>query len=174
MRKSLALLPALVLLLAACSSSGATQSPSAAAAAPSVAASVAAPSTAASAGGSAAAPSAGAAALKVADSSLGKIVVDGQGRTLYMFTPDEGGTPTCYDKCAASWPALMASGDVQADPAVTGEVTSVDRTDGGKQVKLGEYPLYYFANDKAPGDTNGQGVGTKWYVVDPSGEPIKK
>jgi len=172
MRKSLALLPALVVLLAACSSSGATQSPSAAA--PSVAASVAAPSTAPSAGASAAAPSAGAAALKVADSALGKIVVDGEGRTLYMFTPDEGGTPTCYDKCAASWPALLANSDVQTDAAVTGEVTTVDRTDGGKQVKLGEYPLYYFAKDAKPGDTNGQRVGTKWYVVDPSGAPIKK
>ena len=88
---------ALSAVMAACSSSGASPS----AAAPSAAApSAAAPS---------AAPSAAAAGttLALADSALGKIVVDGQGKTLYMFTPDEDqAAPTCVDKCAANWPAL--------------------------------------------------------------------
>ena len=53
------------------------------------------------------------------------------------------------------------------------KVTVVDRTDGGKQVKYGEYPLYYFANDAAAGDVNGQGLNDKWYVVGADGEPIK-
>ena len=95
------------------------------------------------------------------------------GKTLYMFTKDEGGTPTCYDDCAANWPALVVTGDATAGDGVTAALTTVARTDGGTQVKAGEYPLYYFAADAAAGDTNGQGVGGFWYVVGADGEPIK-
>jgi predicted lipoprotein with Yx(FWY)xxD motif len=93
-----------------------------------------------------------------------------------MFTPDEGGTPTCYDDCATAWPPLVAA-DAASVTAGTGldasKITVVDRTDGTKQVKYGEYPLYYFANDAAAGDVNGQGLNEKWYVVGADGEPIK-
>lgn len=150
----------LAVVLAACSGSGATTAPSTA---PS-----AAPSTAPSE-----APSAAAATVALADSALGKILVDASGRTLYMFTPDEGGTPTCYEDCAKNWPAYTITGTAAAGDGVTAALSTVARTDGGTQVKAGEYPLYYFANDKAAGDTNGQGVGTKWYVVGADGEPIK-
>ncbi len=151
---------ALTAIIAACSSSGAS---------PSAAPSAAAPS--------AAAPSAAAAGttLALADSALGKIVVDGQGKTLYMFTPDEGqAAPTCVDKCAASWPALIGTGTPTLGAGLTATASTVARTDGGgNQVKYGEYPLYYYAVDKAAGDTTGQGVGGKWFVVGADGEPIK-
>ncbi len=161
----LALGAALIAVLAACSSSTGG-SPAA-----SVAPSVAAPSAAASEAPSAAA---GGTTVAVADSSLGKILVDAKGMTLYMFTPDEAGTPTCYDDCATNWPALLADGAPTAGTGIdASKLTTVDRTDGGKQVKIGTWPLYYFAADKAAGDTNGQGVGGKWYVVGADGEPIK-
>jgi predicted lipoprotein with Yx(FWY)xxD motif len=154
---------ALSALLAACSSSGSSSAPSAAAP------SAAAPSAAASA------PAAGGTTLALADSALGKIVVDGQGKTLYMFEPDDGqAAPTCVADCATNWPALIASGTPTVGDGITAAAATVARTDGGgDQVKLGDYPLYYFAADKAAGDTNGQGVGGKWYVVGADGEPIK-
>jgi predicted lipoprotein with Yx(FWY)xxD motif len=175
-RRSL-LLPsfvAIAVIVAACSSgSGATTAPSVAA--PTTAASEA-PASEAPSESAAASPAAGAISLALADSTHGKIIVDGQGKTLYMFTPDEGGTPTCYNDCATAWPALKAD-DAAAVTVGAGldqsKVTVVDRTDGGKQVKYGEYPLYYFANDAAAGDVNGQGLNDKWYVVGADGEPIK-
>jgi predicted lipoprotein with Yx(FWY)xxD motif len=113
--------------------------------------------------------------LAVAESGLGQIVVDGAGLTLYGFTPDQGGTPTCYDGCAQAWPPLL--GD---DPAAVtvgagldaSLLTTADRTDGGKQLLYNGWPLYYFANDSAAGDTNGQGVGGNWFVIAPNGDLI--
>jgi predicted lipoprotein with Yx(FWY)xxD motif len=165
---------AIAAIVAACSSGGgATTAPSVAA--PTTAASEAPPSEAPSES-AAASPAAGGVSIALADSSLGKIIVDGEGKTLYMFTPDEGGTPTCYDDCATAWPPLTAD-DAAAVTAGTGldatKISVVDRTDGSKQVKYGEYPLYYFANDAAAGDVNGQGLNEKWYVVGADGEPIK-
>ena len=112
------------------------------------------------------------AVVTTAETDLGTILVDAEGRTLYMFAPDKQGPSTCLDKCLAAWPALTG-------PATAGE--GVDETllataersdDGSAQVTYGGWPLYYFANDPAPGDINGQGVGDVWYVVDPSGAPV--
>lgn len=120
-------------------------------------------------------PAAGAVTVMVATSDLGQILVDGEGRTLYLFTPDEPtGNPTCYDACAQQWPALLAEGEVTVGPGLDdSDFSTATRTDGGDQVKIGTWPLYYFASDAAPGDTNGQGVGGVWYVVSPAGEAIK-
>ena len=119
---------------------------------------------------------AGSATISLADSALGKIIVGPDGKTLYAFTPDSAGTPTCYDQCATNWPAFLAT-DGATPTAGAGldasKLTTVDRTDGTKQIKYGDWPLYYFAADAAAGDTNGQGVGTKWYVVDATGAMIK-
>ena len=168
-----AALLATIAIVAACSSGGggATSAPSAAA--PSASASEAAseaPSESASASAAAGTE------IKVADGALGQILVDGEGKTLYMFDPDAAGTPTCYDDCATAWPPLLAD-DAASVTAGTGldasKITVVDRTDGGKQVKYGTWPLYYFANDAAAGDTNGQGRNDVWWVVGADGEPIK-
>jgi predicted lipoprotein with Yx(FWY)xxD motif len=177
-RRSL-LLPALLAVIGivgACSSGGgATVAPAAPSAAPSEAPSAAA-SEPASEAPSASASAAIAAEIKLADSSLGQIIVDGADKTLYMFVPDEAGTPTCYDDCATAWPPLLAD-DAASVTAGTGldaaKITVVDRTDGGKQVKYGNWPLYYFANDAAAGDVKGQGLNEVWYVVGADGEPIK-
>jgi predicted lipoprotein with Yx(FWY)xxD motif len=162
----------LVALLAACSTPAATTSPSAAA--PSVAAPSEPPASEAPA--SEAPPSAAAdATIDLATNALGEIIVDGAGKTLYGFTPDTAGESTCYDDCAAQWPPLLAT-DAAAISAGAGldatKLTTVDRTDGTKQVKYGDWPLYFFAGDSAAGDTNGQGLGTKWYVIDAAGELV--
>jgi predicted lipoprotein with Yx(FWY)xxD motif len=169
---------AIAAIAAACSSGGGAATTAPSVAAPTTAASAPASTEPSAAASEAASPAAAGVSLALADSKLGKIIVDGQGKTLYMFTPDEdaGGKVTCYDQCAASWPALKAD-DAASVSAGTGldatKISVVDRTDGGKQVKYGEYPLYFFAKDAAAGDVNGQGVGGKWYVVGADGEPIK-
>ncbi len=105
---------------------------------------------------------------------FGSILTDAQGRTLYLLTKDGPNAPTCYNDCAKIWPPLLANG---ASTAGTGldasKLGTVMRTDGGTQVAYNGHPLYYYAPDKNPGDTNGEGIGGVWFVVSPSGEPIK-
>jgi predicted lipoprotein with Yx(FWY)xxD motif len=112
-------------------------------------------------------------AVELADSSLGMILVDTEGRTLYGFSPDSDGMPTCYDTCATNWPPFIGEDDaVVGDGLNQALLTPVERTDGATQLSYG-WPLYYFANDSAPGDTNGQGVGDVWYVIGADGEFIQ-
>jgi predicted lipoprotein with Yx(FWY)xxD motif len=168
-QRLVALAIGLTAILAACSSSGSSTAPSAAAA-------TAAPSTAASAP-AASAPAAGGATIALADSSLGKkIIVDENGMTLYMFTPDDGqAAPTCATGCIDKWPALIATSPTAGAGLDASKLSTVARADGlGTQVKYGDYFLYHFANDKAAGDINGQGLATKWYVLGADGEPIKQ
>ncbi len=172
--RPLFLVLASVALAAACSSSGTTTT-----AAPSVAApATPAPSAAAPSEPASEAPSAatGSATISLSTTALGDVIVEDEGKTVYAFLPDSAGTPTCYDQCATNWPPLLAE-DGAALTAGTGldasKLTTVDRTDGTKQVKYGDWPLYYFAGDSAAGDMNGQGVGTKWYVVDATAAMIK-
>jgi predicted lipoprotein with Yx(FWY)xxD motif len=109
--------------------------------------------------------------VMVADSSFGSILVDGDGNTLYLFMPDNQGESVCYDECEATWPPLVD--DVQPGDGIDAAlIGSAARTDGSDQVTYNGWPLYYFANDAAPGDTNGQGINDVWYVVDPQGDPI--
>jgi predicted lipoprotein with Yx(FWY)xxD motif len=168
---------AIAAIAAACSSGGGAATTAPSVAAPTTAASAPASTEPSAAASEAASPAAAGVSLALADSALGKIVVDGAGKTLYMFTPDEdAAAPTCTADCAANWPALKAD-DAAAVTAGAGldasKISVIARTDGGSQVKYGEYPLYYFAADTAAGQTNGQGKAGKWYVVGADGEPIK-
>jgi predicted lipoprotein with Yx(FWY)xxD motif len=126
------------------------------------------PTTAASA-----AAATGAASITLADSSLGKIVVDADGKTLYAFMKDAGGTSTCSGACANAWPPAAATGTPTAGTGITGTLTTITRDDGTQQLKLGSWPLYRFAGDSAKGETNGQGSNNVWYVVGADGTPIK-
>lgn len=111
--------------------------------------------------------------IAVAESDLGPILVDGQGTTLYLFTNDTQGEPsTCTEGCAATWPALtgtVAAGE-GVDEALIGTVTNAD---GTEQVTYNDWPLYHYAQDSEPGDTNGQGVGGVWWVLDAEGNAIE-
>ena len=110
--------------------------------------------------------------VAVADSALGEIVVDGDGNTLYLFTPDESGPSVCNDDCAAAWPPVI--GEVEAGTGIDAALLgSAPRDDGAAQATYNSWPLYYFARDGAPGDTNGQGLNDVWYVLTPTGEAIR-
>jgi predicted lipoprotein with Yx(FWY)xxD motif len=117
-----------------------------------------------------------AATVDLHDSSLGKIVVDAQGRTLYLFEGDKGGKPTCDGPCAAVWPPYVGSGTPQPGTGASGAlIGTTSRADGGIQVTYGGHPLYYYVGDKASGDVGGQDLdqfGAKWYVLDKAGKKI--
>lgn len=119
----------------------------------------------------------GAAAATVAlgSTDLGEVLVGPDGMTLYLYDPDAQGASTCYDQCAQAWPPLLADDGAPAagdgvDAALLG---TTERTDGGLQVTYDGWPLYYWAQDDAPGDATGQGVNDVWWVLDASGEPIR-
>ena len=103
--------------------------------------------------------------------ALGDVVVDPSGVTVYLFSPDSAADPTCYDDCEATWPVVAEQGAVGEglDPALLG---SVVRTDGVVQATYGGWPLYTFAGDAGPGDTNGQGIGDVWFVMGADGNGI--
>jgi predicted lipoprotein with Yx(FWY)xxD motif len=111
--------------------------------------------------------------VELTESDLGQILSSG-GRTLYLFTPDAGGTPTCNDDCATSWPALVADGTPTVGDGLDATLfASATRDDGDEQVTVDGWPLYFFSGDVSPGDTNGQGVGDVWYVVGADGAAIE-
>lgn len=112
--------------------------------------------------------------------TLGKILTDDKGMTLYLFTNDTqgtgdtAGTSNCYDKCAVNWPPLLTSGDAVAGEGANADLLgTTERKDGTSQVTYNGWPLYYWFQDKNPGDATGQGVGEVWYVLSPEGEMIK-
>ncbi len=104
-----------------------------------------------------------AAPAMTADSSMGPILVDEHGMTLYTFDKDTDGVTNCYDKCAVNWPPLMAAEGAMAE----GDWTIVDRTDGGKMWAYKGTPLYLWIKDQNPGDTTGDGVNSVWHVAKP-------
>ena len=116
-----------------------------------------------------------AATVALGGTDLGDVLVGPEGMTLYMYDPDAQGDSTCYDQCATAWPPLTlddgepAAGD-GVDAALLG---TTERTDGTTQVTYDGWPLYYWAQDAAPGDATGQGVNDVWWVLDASGEPIR-
>ena len=166
-------LGALVLVMALGGCAGSPSTSSSTTAGPSAASS--APASPSSSGAPSDTPSASAAEMKVASSSAGQIVVDNQGMSLYFFTKDvkDSGKSACVDACLAAWPVFTTTSDTPSADGVTGTVGTIDTPDGKKQVTLNGMPLYYYAQDKAPGDVNGQGVNNVWYLVSPSGEMIK-
>jgi predicted lipoprotein with Yx(FWY)xxD motif len=105
--------------------------------------------------------------LSLADTDVGRVIVDGDGNTVYLFTNDNG-APTCSDSCADTWPPVPAptSAGTGVDSDLIGSAT---RTDGTEQATYGGWPLYYYAADTAPGDTNGQGIGGVWFTIDATG-----
>jgi predicted lipoprotein with Yx(FWY)xxD motif len=114
-------------------------------------------------------------ALKTASGTAGIWLTDQAGRTLYIYTKDNGSTSACYGQCATNWPPLTATGPV----TITGQfvsqtlVGSAQRTDGMTQVTYGGKPLYYYKGDTAPSDVKGQGVGGVWYILGPKANIMK-
>jgi len=129
--------------------------------------------TTATAAPTASTAAAGGDAVALSTTSLGDVLTSG-GKTLYIFTPDDGATPTCVDACATAWPPLAADGAAVAGDGIDADdLTTVARPDGSMQVAYYGWPLYFYANDAAPGDVTGQGVGGKWWVIGADGTPIE-
>ncbi len=125
-------------------------------------------------GSAAAAPSGPAMVNLGNDAKLGSFLVDDKGMSLYLYTKDSPNTVTCYGKCATAWPPLLTSGNAVAGSGVdASKFGTTTRTDGGTQVSYNGWPLYYYAKDKQAGDVTGQGVGSVWYLVSPTGDAIK-
>lgn len=108
-----------------------------------------------------------------ANGTLGDILVDARGLTLYLFTKDTPNTSNCYDQCATNWPPLLTEGQ----PAVgagadDSKIGTTRRTDGTMQVTYNGWPLYYWAKDLQPGDATGQNVGGVWFVLDRDGDGV--
>jgi predicted lipoprotein with Yx(FWY)xxD motif len=116
------------------------------------------------------------ATVSVANTGLGNVLVDSQGRTLYLFQQDTGTKSTCSGACATQWPPLRASGKPTVGGGATAsKIGTSPRSDGKPQVTYDGHPLYAFQGDSKAGDTNGQGInafGAHWYVLSSSGTAI--
>lgn len=115
------------------------------------------------------------ATLATAHTSLGTVVVDPQGRTVYAFDKDTpgAGSSACTGSCANLWhPVTATSAGASAD-GVTGAVATTSADGGVRQVTLDGHRLYTYAGDSGPGQVSGEGVGTLWWVLSPSGQEIK-
>jgi predicted lipoprotein with Yx(FWY)xxD motif len=110
------------------------------------------------------------------EGSLGTILVDSTGRTLYMFQKDSGTKSACFGACASAWPPLRASGKPTVGGGANASmVGTTNRSDGKPQVTYNGHPVYLFSGDKSPGDTNGEGVtafGGSWFALSTAGNQV--
>jgi predicted lipoprotein with Yx(FWY)xxD motif len=116
------------------------------------------------------------ATVGVANENLGKILVDSQGRTLYLFQRDSGLTSTCTGACATVWPPLRAKGKTTVGSGASGSLlATTTRPDGATQITYNGHPLYLYSGDQKPGDTKGEGLtafGGSWFALTPAGAQV--
>ena len=114
--------------------------------------------------------------VTAASSKLGMVLVDGSGRTLYLFEKDQPNQSACSGACVAAWPVDQSSGTPKAGSGVKASLLGmIKRGDGTTQVTYNHHPLYYYAGDSQPGQHNGQGLnafGAAWFVVAPAGGAV--
>jgi predicted lipoprotein with Yx(FWY)xxD motif len=114
--------------------------------------------------------------VEVRGTRLGKILVNSQGRTLYLFKKDSARKSACTGECAKFWPPLRASGKPTAGRGISAsKLGTIRRSDGKPQVTYNGHPLYTFQQDTKAGQTNGQGVtafGASWFTLSPAGNQI--
>jgi predicted lipoprotein with Yx(FWY)xxD motif len=118
------------------------------------------------------------AVVSTAKTSIGTIVVNSNGRTLYLFKKDRNGKSACSGQCATFWPPVITSGKPSVAGSARGSlVGTTKRADGRVQVTYNHHPLYTFVKDKKAGQTNGEGVsafGAVWDATSPAGAAIAK
>jgi predicted lipoprotein with Yx(FWY)xxD motif len=110
--------------------------------------------------------------VSVRKTKLGTILVDRQGRSLYLFLKDKHGKSACAGACAKFWPPLLTNGKPKAGKGAQSKLLGTTVRKSGSQVTYDGHPLYLYAGDKKAGQTNGQGstnFGARWYVLAPSG-----
>jgi predicted lipoprotein with Yx(FWY)xxD motif len=114
--------------------------------------------------------------VKTASSPLGTILVDQDGKTLYLFEADSKNTSNCSGGCLAVWPPVTAKGAATAGNGATASMIGTTM-DGSSQVTYAGHPLYWFSGDAKAGDTNGEGLtdfGGAWYAVSPAGKAVEQ
>ena len=148
----------LALLATACGSSSAST--------PAASAPSSAPATTAPA--SSAAPAATVAVLKTDTTTLGTVLTNAQGFTIYWFAKDTSTSSSCTGACAAAWPPVIGMPQAAAGVKLTGKLGEIRRPNGTMQATYDGHPLYLFAGDSAPGQVNGNendGFGALWYAI---------
>ena len=114
--------------------------------------------------------------VHTAKGSLGTILVDGKGMTIYLFAPDKPGKSVCNGSCATYWPPVPAPATTPSSlPGVTGTIGTTTRDDGSKQLTVAGHPLYTYSGDQKPGQANGQNQninGGLWTVVAADGSSV--
>jgi predicted lipoprotein with Yx(FWY)xxD motif len=131
-------------------------------------------------GSSGTAPASGGASsvatVSASSTNLGTILVDGSGRSLYLFGKDQPNQSACAGACVAAWPVDQSSGTPKAGSGVKASLLgTIKRGDGATQVTYNKHPLYYYSGDSQPGQHNGQGLnafGAAWHVVAPTGSAV--
>ena len=105
--------------------------------------------------------------VRVVDTSLGKILADPQGKTLYYFANDvrASGASSCNGQCAVVWPVFSPSAISVSSPLNPADFASITRADGTKQTTYMGRPLYFYSGDTGPGTTRGEGINNVWYVA---------
>jgi predicted lipoprotein with Yx(FWY)xxD motif len=120
----------------------------------------------------------GPATIRTATTSLGTILVDSGGRTLYLWEGDHGSRSACNGGCAAAWPPVTTSGRPKASGSGRAALLgTTKRDDGTLEVTYAGHPLYRFAGDSADGQTNGEGsdeFGATWWTVTPGGKAVTR
>ena len=119
--------------------------------------------------------SAAAVTVKAVSSPLGTILVDQDGKTLYLFEADSKNKSNCSGGCLNLWPPVMANGTATAGSGVTAGM--IGTATGSSQVTYAGHPLYWFSGDTAAGDTNGEGLtdfGGAWYAISPAGKAVER
>lgn len=115
--------------------------------------------------------------LKTTDSDYGRILANGRGRGLYLFTADKGKASTCAGDCATAWPPYIVKRKPVAGPGVRhGLIGTTRRNDGRLQATYAGHPLYFYVGDNEPGEVLCQAVnefGGFWYVVRASGKAVR-
>jgi predicted lipoprotein with Yx(FWY)xxD motif len=114
--------------------------------------------------------------LEVIQSDFGRILADGHGRALYLFTADHGKGSNCSGDCATAWPPyLVKKAPAAISGAKPGLVGTTRRSDGRLQATYAGHPVYYYVGDRSPGQVNCQAAfefGGYWYVLRGSGKPV--
>ena len=110
--------------------------------------------------------------VAVRSTSLGSVLVDSRGHTLYVFDQDTSGKSACSAGCAAAWPPFVTAGTPVALKGVKASlVGTTKRSDGKLQVTFAHHPLYFFAQDAKAGEVQGASVA-HWSAISATGAKL--
>lgn len=105
--------------------------------------------------------------LMQTDATFGAVLTDSAGMTLYFFSRDAAGSSACAGNCRSMWPVYYSSHAAESEGIESGDIGTITLIDGTLQTTYKGWPLYFYANDSAPGEIEGDGVGGNWFVAKP-------